>query len=69
MRERVVLDVLDAEDAVVGESGRRGAEQAEDVDREDADLVLVLASQQDVFENDEGALEVRSVVCDSESET
>jgi hypothetical protein len=40
------LDILDAKDAIVRHRKGRGAEQAEEVDGEDPDLVLVLAFEQ-----------------------
>lgn len=43
MRQRVELDVLDAKDAIVRHGEGRSAEQAQDVDGEDPDLILVLA--------------------------
>lgn len=63
MTERVVLDVLDAEEAVVCEGEGRRADEAEEVDDEDAQLVLVLAALEGVLADDEGTVEVRAVVC------
>lgn len=63
MAERVVLDVLDAERAVVRERERGGAELPEEVDGDEPELVLELGVLQGVLGEDEGALEVGAVVC------
>lgn len=63
VRQRVVLDVLDAKEAVVREGEGRGAEEAEEVDGEDPDLVLVLALLQDVLGQSKGELEVPARAC------
>lgn len=64
MRERVVLDVLDAKGAVVREREGRRAELPQEGEEEDAQLVLVLAAEEGLVDEDDGALEVGTVVCD-----
>jgi hypothetical protein len=63
VRERVELDILDAKDAIVRHRKGRGAEQAEEVDGEDPDLVLVLALEQDMLKESQGVLEVMTSAC------
>lgn len=64
MRERVVLDVLDAEGAVVRKREGRRAESPQEGEEEDAQLVLVLAAEEGLVDEDDGALEVGAVACD-----
>ena len=63
MRERVELDILDAKDAIVRHREGRGAEQAQEVDGEDPDLVLVLAFEEDMLKESQGVLEVMTSAC------
>lgn len=63
VRERVELDILDAKDAIVRYRKGRGTEQAEEVDGEDPDLVLVLALEQDMLKESQGVLEVVASAC------
>lgn len=62
VRERIVLDRLEAEDTVVAQCERRGAEEAEKVDDEDAKLVLVLAERAGVVEDGDRLFDVGSVI-------
>lgn len=63
VRERVELDILDAKDAIVRHRKGRGAEQAQEVDGEDPDLVLVLALEEDKLKESQGVLEVMTSAC------